>query len=108
MPPVIQMHSIVAPHYCNHIDSAADSIGNMFIAATSNVDGKLNCIVRKRHYATGVWSDIYTFDEDTYGKHGYCTISVLGRHLGCVLSERQPDGTTAGRFYIILDVANAH
>ncbi len=106
--PIIQRHDIVFPAYCNHIHSATDSIGNLFAAGTCSIAGKTHCIIRKRHYATGVWSDVFVFDEQTYGKHGYCCVSVLGRHLGCVLSERQADDSVAGRFYIILDVANEH
>lgn len=97
---------VIVPGYCNHVDSTTDSIGNLYIMATHNNNGKIDCIVKKRAMATGAWTNIHTFDQDTYGKHGYSSIDRVGRHLVCILSERQEDDSTALREYIITDVCD--
>jgi hypothetical protein len=106
IPPTVLTRDIVFQGYCNHVHTCTDSLGNVFAVATIARNGKFDSVVRRRQQGTGAWSDVFLFDEETYGKHGYGSCSVVGSHLVCLLSERQSDGTTQVREYIIVGVAN--
>lgn len=98
-------------NYCNHIGGGAkDAKNSVFIAGTVQCKdedsprfNKIDVVVKKRQQGTGVYTTVHVFDEETYGKHGYATLAVVGKHLLCFLSER--DGSdTEGVEYLIENV----
>lgn len=97
-------------NYCNHIGSTRDAKNNVFLAGTVQCKDKDNprfnktdVIIKRRQQGTAVYTVVHVFDEETYGKHGYCTLEAVGKHLVCFLSERDDDGTI-GVAYRIYDV----
>jgi hypothetical protein len=95
------------PGYTNHVGSTRDGAGNVFLAVTIDgpSSGDLDVAIMKRQQGSANWTEIYRFDQATYGKQGYGTLEVVGSHLVVVLAERLPDNSTAAVEYRLYDVA---
>ena len=99
----------VPPGYTNHIGSGRDPAGNIFWAVTVDGpnSGDVDVAIMRRDVTTGVWEKIWTWDERTYGKHGYGTLQPLPNgSLSCGLAERNAAGQTVA-IERIVPAANA-
>ena len=98
---------IVVKGYTNHVGSTTDGGDNVFVAATRDGPnlGDVDVVIRRRQSGTGEWTEVYTFTQRKYGKHGYCSLECVGAHLVCLLCEVDAEnGQVVTKEYLILNV----
>lgn len=95
--------------YINHVGSTRDAAGNVFWVVTQDLPGadNVDLVVMKRTAGTGETKELCRMTEVKYGKHGYCTAEVVKNHLVLGLSERNAEGRTVFKEYLIVGVAVA-
>lgn len=80
--------------YTNHSDTVADPDGNLYQAWTvQRTSNHVDVVVIKRERGSGVYSPVHTFTQLQYGKNGYASLAVVGKHLVVLLSSRDDEGT---------------
>lgn len=94
---------IVCGGYSNHSDLKEDQWGNLYGVFVQSTDGQWpSLIIRRRQRGTGAWTTISELRAKVgVIKYGYASIAIVGAHLVLVTPERQPDGSTPQREYLI-------
>jgi len=95
---------LVCESYSNHSGSCKDIWDNIYAVFTcSPPDEYPKLIIRRRQHGTGVWATIAEFPATREQKYGYATLECVGAHLVVITPERQPDGTTPEREYLLVN-----
>lgn len=94
----------VCEGYSNHVSLCTDQWGNVYGVFVQSEDGKApGLIIRRRQQGTGAWKTIAEMKPGPIVKYGYASLAVVGAHLVLVTPERQPDGSTPQREYLLLN-----
>ena len=92
----------VCAGYSNHVACCTDQWGNIYAVFTRSEEGQApGLIIRRRQQGTGVWTTIAEMGPGVIVKYGYAALAVVGAHLVLLTPERQPDGSTPQREFLL-------
>lgn len=92
---------IVCEGYCNHGHPVTDQWGNVYAVFTHGKPESLK-VRRRQHGGNGDWTTIAEFPATKEHKYGYASLAIVGAHLVVLAPERQPDGTTPVREFLLI------